>query len=346
MGGNVQQLPVFNHTALCNNAVAQHVVPHSHIVFQIYKIHVVPERHYFIFLVKRQDSGRTVDVFKFLKSRMRRSVRIYQTVHAEIAVVGMLVMVAPISVHLFSVYGLSHINGMVAPLPDKTSARAVVLLNHLEIILQIAGAVAHGMAVLAHDERLCAVFLKIGMDIIQSRIHPAVGVQIIKIIFTLLCSVKSAFIVRQAGGVKLLCPCERLLKGTAVSAFVSHGPDNHAGAVLIPLHTALRSVNGGRGKFRIIRDCLAPALKPFGNIGIAEKHVFPSRLNHLFPACHFLLYVHFFHINIVGSVALIVRLFNHIKAKLVVKLVCPGRVGIMAGADSIHIVLFHQLQIL
>ena len=202
------------------------------------------------------------------------------------------------------------------------------------------------MAVFAHDKGLCSVLFKVRMNFIKSRIHPAVGVQIIKIILTFLCSVKGALVVCQTSGVKFLRPCKGFLKGAAVSAFISHRPDNHAGPVLISLHTALRPVNSGRDKFGVIRDCLAPMLKSDSKIRVPHKHILASLFHHLIPALYLFLRRQFLCVNVNSPMAFIVRLVNHIKAKLVVKLVSPGRIGVVAGADGIHVVLFHQLQIL
>ena len=53
-----------------------------------------------------------------------------------------------------------------------------------------------------------------------------------------------------------------------------------------------------------------------------------------------------FHVNIIGSVALIIRLVDHIEAKLVAELVKLRGVRVMAGADRIDVMLLHHLEIL
>ena len=53
-----------------------------------------------------------------------------------------------------------------------------------------------------------------------------------------------------------------------------------------------------------------------------------------------------FHVDIVGSVALIVRLVDHIESKLITELIKLRGVGIMAGADGIDVMLLHHLEIL
>ena len=53
----------------------------------------------------------------------------------------------------FAIGGFAGVNGMVAPLPDKAAAAAGMLVKHLEVILQITGAVAHSVTVFAKVER-------------------------------------------------------------------------------------------------------------------------------------------------------------------------------------------------
>ena len=100
-------------------------------------------------LVVGNDPRRTVYVFVFQKTGVHPAVRIDQTVHAEVSVVRELAAVAAVSVDFPAVRRCSPVDGVVAPLPDKAAADAVVLLHELEIIFQIARAVAHGVTVFA-----------------------------------------------------------------------------------------------------------------------------------------------------------------------------------------------------
>ena len=80
---------------------------------------------------------------------MGAAVRIHQAVHAEIAVVGKLTVVASIGIHLLAGDGMAFLYGMVTPLPDHAAAGTVILLHDMEIILQISGTVPHGMGIFA-----------------------------------------------------------------------------------------------------------------------------------------------------------------------------------------------------
>ena len=80
-----------------------------------------------------------MDILKLQQARVRPAVRIYQAVHTEIPVMRNFPMVAAVGVHFLSGNGSARLDGMVAPLPDKAPADAVVLLNQLKVILQVAG---------------------------------------------------------------------------------------------------------------------------------------------------------------------------------------------------------------
>ena len=234
---------------------------------------------------------------------------------------GILVVVATVGINLFAFDGLSKVDGVIAPLPHESAAGSVVGLDNLEIILQITRAVAHGVAVLAHHKRLGAVLFKIVTDLIQRRIHPALKINDAVIVFPLVGHIAGTLVMGETGGIKFLRPSQRLLKGAAVSALISHGPDHDAGAVFVTLHAALGTVHSGLCIQRIVRNDLIPA---FGS-------GFPARIRI---------------VNIRCSVTLIVRLIDNEKAQTVIELIKMRRVGIMAGADRIHVVFFHQGQIL
>ena len=87
-----------------------------------------------------------------LQSRVGPAVGVYQAVHAEIAVMGILAVVSSIVVHLLALYGAPLVDGVVAPLPDHSAAGAVIGLEYLEIVLQVPRAVTHGVAVFALEE--------------------------------------------------------------------------------------------------------------------------------------------------------------------------------------------------
>ena len=95
---------------------------------------------------------------------------------------------------------------MVTPLPDKAAAGTVILLHRLKIILQIPGAVSHGVTVFTHHIRLCAVLLKILVQAFKRRIHTAVGIQGAVIILPVSGHISRTLIVGETVRVELLCP--------------------------------------------------------------------------------------------------------------------------------------------
>ena len=66
---------------------------------------------------------------------MRRPVGKHKAVQAEIPVVLKLAVVAAVPVHGFPVRRCSLIDGMVAPLPDKTAAQAGILFRQIPVFL-------------------------------------------------------------------------------------------------------------------------------------------------------------------------------------------------------------------
>ena len=86
---------------------------------------------------------------QFIQPCMGSTVGVNQAVHTEVPVVGILSKIAAVVVDLFPLYGLAHVNRVVAPLPHKPAAKTVIPVDLLVVVLQIPGAIAHGMGKLA-----------------------------------------------------------------------------------------------------------------------------------------------------------------------------------------------------
>ncbi|MPN22961.1 hypothetical protein SDC9_170346 [bioreactor metagenome] len=86
----------------------------------------------------------------FAEAGVRLPVRADQSVAAEVSVVRLVAEVAAV--------GVAPRRGerVFAPLPDKASGETVVAVDHFPVFEEIAGAVAHGVGVFVHDERLLA----------------------------------------------------------------------------------------------------------------------------------------------------------------------------------------------
>ena len=182
------------------------------------------------------------------------------------------------------------------------------------------------MRIFAHHKgkifrkRTAFLLLKIPYDLLLIRVHPAVQIHIGKIIFLYIRHISGALIVAQPGIVSLLRPGHGCFKGTAVGAFISHGPHQYAGMVFIPFHTASCTVQNRLRICRIICNRTVPLLY----MGIPVIHLFKY---------------------LIRTVTLVVRLIHYIKTHLVKQVVILGAVWIMAGTDGIYIVLLHQLKI-
>ena len=194
-------------------------------------------------------------------------------------------------------------------------------LNELEVILQIAGAVAHAVAVLAHDIGFVRLVIQIFLNAFERRVHIAEHINVREIVFTVLAAVLGALVVGQAAGVKALCPCQRFFERAAVGALVAHRPDDDAGTVLVTLHAAAGAVYGGLGELRVVCDGLVPVFNVVGPAFVALAIVF---------GC---------------TVALVVGFINDKEAVLVAELIEVRHIRVMAGADGIKVVLFNHEQV-
>ena len=143
---------------------------------------------------------------------------------------------------------------MVAPFPDKTAAERRVLLCKIQIFLEIAGAVAHGMAVFHQQKGLVRRIFQIVRHLVESRIHTPVEVDIGDIKLPDRTCIESALVGRQPGRVVFSGPAQSFLKRAAVTAFVAHGPDQYGGAVPVPDDHGPDPVQSRLDEIRIVRD--------------------------------------------------------------------------------------------
>ena len=206
----------------------------------------------------------------FQKPCMRRSIRIYQTVHAEISVMDFFLMIAAIKIHCFSVFRLPFIDCMITPFPYKSTAKRRILVNHLKIVFQIPGTIPHRMTVFDQKKRLIRSFLHIFLNLFQLRIHSAVKINIGVIISSPVTFIKSTFITSQPGRIKFLCPLQRFFKCTSVSTFIAHGPDYNTGTIFLSVHAKPGAVHRRRNKRRMIRNPFIPSFADIFPTGIFQ----------------------------------------------------------------------------
>ena len=298
-----------NHLTVTVELIAQRGV-----IGQIHKIHVVVQGQGAGALVIMGHARWAVNVFELQQAGVGAAIRVNKAVHAEIAIVGPLAVVAAIIKDGAPILGFAFVDAMVAPFPQQAAHETGMTLDKLEVIFQVAGAVTHAMAVFAHQVRLVRLLVKERLNAFQGRIHVAEQINVGKIILALLAVILGTFVMGQAGGVKLFGPGQSFLKGAAVSAFVAHRPDDHAGAVFIALHTAACAVHGGLGKFRVVGNRLVPVLNMIVPVNIAVTVQFRC------------------------TVAFVIRFVNHKKSVFIAELIKIGDIRVMAGADGVKIV--------
>ena len=275
------------------------------------ELHIILYRQLTLFPSSPQGS---VDILVLHQASVGSAVGVDQTVHAEIAVVGEFAMVATVEVDGLAVFRHALIDGMVGPLPHKAAAASGVLLEHFPVVLNVSGAIAHGVDILTEDIGLVQTCSKLSHHLLHIGIHPAVQIQIGQISGLVLRQMDGAFVMGQAGIIKGLCPSQRSLKAAAVGTFIAHGPDNDRGAVLIPLDAELHSVHSALQKVGVVRHWRSPVaqlLIPALAIAVEQT---------------------------LGTVALVVSLVDDHKSVFIAELIEHGGIGIVAGTHRIEVV--------
>ena len=246
---------------------------------------------------------------------MGSPVREHQAVHAEVSVMRILSCISAVMVHLPSILRFPFIGGVVAPLPDKAAAEAIVFVDLLHIILNVSGAVSHGVHELTLDKRFfLAGCGKIFINLPGRSIHMAFHIQhgfILHMSFRL---EMAALIMHQSGGIILLHPASRFLDVGAHAGLIAQRPENDTALVLIPDHVAPAAVNHSLSVSRIFRELTEGFLRTAS-------------------------------VLILHAMGFQIRLRDHIKTVFAAQLREPGRIGIMAGTDGVDIRLLHDAQV-
>ena len=301
--------------------VAAHFVSSGDVVRQADEIHIVVDSQLASLGIIGFYTDRTMNILIFHQAGAGGSVGINQTVDAEVAVVGPLTAVAAVQVLCLAVLCDAGVDCVITPFPDEAAAHDVVILDELPVVFQVAGAVAHGVCVFAHQEGLVGVGVQIPLQALHGGVHIAVQVDVGEVVLALAAAVLRAFVVGQAGGIKVLGPCQSRLEAAAVGAFVTHGPADDGGTVLITLDAALGAVHGSFQEVRVICKGLVPGLYV----------VLPD--------------VIFLAVQSGSAMAFVVCFVDDHEAVLVTQLIEHGRVGVVAGADCVKVILLDHSQI-
>ena len=258
-------------------------------------------------------SQRPVDVLVFQKTRVRLPVGIDKAVQTEVGVVLELAVISAVPVHVPAGRCFAIVDGVVAPLPDKAAAQRGIFFRQIQILLEIAGAVAHCVAVFHQEERLVGIIVQIIRHLGKGGVHAAEEIDVRDVEFPVAAEIKGALVVSQPCGIRFFGPAERLLEGDSVAAFIAHGPDQNAGAIAVSQDHGSNPVQRGLDEVRIIRD---PDMGQPHSLGVVVLAKIQRR----------------------RSVALIVSFVDHIETHAVAELIEPGNIRIVAGPDSVKVV--------
>ena len=251
-----------------------------------------------------------VDRLHFKGARLQPSVGGKKPVDAEITVMLALAEVAAVKE---AVLGL---DGVIRPFPHKSAHQLLVLVDQIPVRGDVPAGVAHGVGVFAKHEGagLLGVIKHLFSDALDRRIHHTGHIHHIGIIILLIGPLKP-LVVDGAGLVTGPDISRALKEGFAKGAFVPERPDDHAGAIFVPLHKCRMPIGNAGGK-ELVLGVLHP-----------KSTVVPALAG-------------------AGTVHLKVGLVHYIKAVRIAKQVELGAVGIVRGPDGVDVQLLHQADIL
>ena len=167
---------------------------------------------------------------------MRRAVRRYEAVAAEVLIVGVhpraeVTAISPV-VTTIATYS---VDTLVYPVPYKTTLHVGVSLHYVEELAEVTRRITHGMGELTHY----VWFLGIGalcpcLELIEWGVHRAayVGMRTTVALLEL----------HEACSVALVYPLIHLAIYLAIATLVTHRPKNYRGVVLVALDHRLHAV--------------------------------------------------------------------------------------------------------
>ena len=250
-----------------------------------------------------------VPIAHLLHGRLLCAVREYNSVSAEGIVRGPVPEIAAVSQHFPAIH-ISPVYGLVNVIPYETALIHGKLIQKADIALHTAYGIAHVMHVLAKEIRLLGVMLQIIPHLPGRSVHAALHIAD----FIEFPVPVHAFVVHQSGRILFMkIPANGQDTGSCIG-FISAGPPQYAGVVLIPFQHGYGPVHH--------------AVLPLRQ---ASRHI-PGRLAlpHLLP----------------GAVALQVRLIHDINAVLITETVPQALVGIVAGAHRVDMAALQDFYIL
>ena len=210
-------------------------------------------------------ANRADDLAILSEARTRLLPGEHHAIDAEVAVVGVIAVVATIHIVGNAVLGHSS-QTVVAPFPDKLALDAIPAIEDLLILGQASGAVAHGVTVLAVDARLGEWMLTKVVHLRHAGVHGGDNVDGIGV---------AILLVVDRTTVELVSLGVHRADVAAIAALVAHRPHNDAGVVALLHHQALDAVDVGRLPCRVVGDQgdIADILEAMAlHIGLGDQH--------------------------------------------------------------------------
>ena len=210
-------------------------------------------------------TDRADDLAVLGKARARLLPGEYHAIDAEVAVVGVVAVVAAIHVVGNAVPGHSS-QTVVAPFPNELALDAIPTIKDLLVLGQASGTIAHGVTVLAVDARLGERMLTKVVHLRHAGVHGGDDVDGIGV---------AVLLVMDRTIIELVSSGVHRADVAAVAALVAHRPHNDAGVVALLHHQALNAVDVGRLPCRVVGDQgdIADILEAVAlHIGLGDQH--------------------------------------------------------------------------
>ena len=210
-------------------------------------------------------ANRTDDLAILSEARARLLPGEHHAIDAEVAVVGVIAVVATIHIVGNAVLGHSS-QTVVAPFPDKLALDAIPAIEDLLVLGQASGTIAHGVTVLAVDARLGERMLTKVVHLRHTGVHGGddingIGVAVLLVVDRTIIELVSLGVHRA--------------DVAAIAALVAHRPHNDAGVVALLHHQALNAVDVGRLPCRVVGDQgdIADILEAVAlHVGLGDQH--------------------------------------------------------------------------
>ena len=210
-------------------------------------------------------ANRADDLAILSEARARLLPREHHAIDAEVAVVGVVAVVAAVHVVGNAVLGHSG-QAVVAPFPNELALDAIPAIEDLLVLGQASGAIAHGVTVLAVDARLGEWMLTKVVHLRHTGVHRGNDIDGIGV---------AVLLVMDRTTIELVSLGVHRADVAAIAALVAHRPHNDAGVIALLHHQALNAVDVGRLPCRVVGDQgdIADILEAVAlHIGLGDQH--------------------------------------------------------------------------